>query len=156
MVKRTVKNHIDNLIPNHLNKGQTIINWNMQYDVEKKLFKDYNFTFLEFLNWSFLYEELWTHGIARFIIWKILGLTWEFQNSSHFNATLITNHRVCWNEKMMILPQLEPIEFVMNMKQVCEPIWLQFHYIYILFIFISLCIFTCPSTQFEELVLVSS
>jgi hypothetical protein len=39
MVKRTVKNHIDNLIPNHLNKGQTIINWNMQYDVEKNFSK---------------------------------------------------------------------------------------------------------------------
>ncbi len=50
MVKRVVKNHIDNLIPNHLNKGQMNINWNMQYDVEKNKFKDYNFTFLEFLD----------------------------------------------------------------------------------------------------------
>jgi hypothetical protein len=35
MVKRVVKNHIDNLIPHHSNKGRMNIDWNMQYDIEK-------------------------------------------------------------------------------------------------------------------------
>jgi hypothetical protein len=30
-------------------------------------------------------------------------------------------------KKLMILPKLEPIEFMVSMKQVCEPIWLQLH-----------------------------
>jgi hypothetical protein len=39
MVKRVVNNHIDNLISNHLNKGQMNIDWNMQSNIEKNFLR---------------------------------------------------------------------------------------------------------------------